>query len=278
MLFRYRGRVIVREILLVIGAAVFSLPLYLLVEISLKSPLETAQSPLGIPKHFVVSNYSTAWRTAGGGGMGGALEVSLLITAATVALLLTLGSLAAYAIARHTSRLSTVVYLVFLGGLMIPTQLGTIPLYSGMRSLGLVGTPLGVILVYVGQLMPLTVFLLAGFIRRLPREYEEAAHVDGAGHIRTLVRVVLPLMRPIVATVAIIDGLIVWNDFFVPLLWLTGTSHQTLPLALYSFVGQFTSQWNVIFAGIVIVIGPILLMYIVTQRYMIRGFTSGIRG
>jgi raffinose/stachyose/melibiose transport system permease protein len=254
------------------------LPLYLLVEMSLKSPVETARSPLAPPKNLELSNYSSAWSTAGGGGMGQALTTSVLITVCSVVLLIVLGSLAAYAIARRTSRLSTGVWLLFVGGLLLPTQLGTIPLYSGMRSVGLVGTPVGVVLVYVGQLMPLTVFLLTGFMRSLPRDYEEAAHVDGAGQLRTLVRVVMPLLRPIVATVAIIDGLIVWNDFFVPLLWLSGSGTQTLPLALYAFVGAFTSQWNVIFAGIVIVIGPILALYIATQRHMIRGFTSGIRG
>jgi raffinose/stachyose/melibiose transport system permease protein len=278
MLFRYRKRVLARELLFMLAAAIFSLPLYLLVELSLKSPSETARSPLGLPHHLDLSNYSSAWSTAGGGGMGGALLTSLLVTVAAVVLLIVFGSLAGYAIARHTSHLSTGVWLLFVVGLLLPTQLGTIPLYSAMRSVGLVGTPVGVVLVYVGQLMPLTVFLLTGFIRALPRDYEEAAHVDGASQLRTLVRVVLPLLRPIVATVAIIDGLIVWNDFFVPLLWLSGSGQQTLPLALYSFVGAFTSQWNVIFAGIVIVIGPILAMYIATQRHMIRGFTSGIRG
>jgi raffinose/stachyose/melibiose transport system permease protein len=278
MLWRYRKRVFARELIFIAAAVLFSLPLYLLIEMSLKSPAETAQSPLGLPKHVVFSNFSTAWTTAGGGGMGGALVTSLLITVCAVGLLLALGLLAAFAIARHTSRMSTGVYVLFVGGLMVPTQLGTIPLYSAMRSFGLIGTPLGVILVYLGQLMPLTVFLLTGFIRRLPPEYEEAAYVDGAGHVRTLVRVVLPLLRPIVATVLIIDGLVIWNDFFVPLLWLAGSGHQTLPLALYSFVGAYTSQWNVIFAGIVIVIGPILCLYVLTQRHMIRGFTSGIRG
>lgn len=278
MLFHYRKRTLARELLFVLGAIVFSLPLYLLVELSLKSPAETARAPLAVPRDLELSNYADAWSTAGGGGMGGALLTSIIITVAAVVLLIVFGSLAGYAIARHTSHLSTAVWLLFVGGLLLPTQLGTIPLYSGMRSLGLVGTPLGVVLVYVGQLMPLTVFLLTGFIRSLPPDYEEAAHVDGAKTLRTLLLVVLPLLRPIVATVAIIDGLVVWNDFFVPLLWLSGSEHQTLPLALYSFVGAFTSQWNVIFAGIVIVIGPILALYIATQRHMIRGFTSGIRG
>jgi raffinose/stachyose/melibiose transport system permease protein len=277
MLFRYGPRALARESFFLILAAIFSLPLYVLVELSLKSPEETASSPLGIPHDPVLSNYSSAWSSAGGAGMGSALVASVLITGCSLIALVALGSLAAYVIARHTSKLSTGAYLVFVLGLVVPAQAGTIPLYTAMRNLGLTGTPGGVILVYIGQLMPLTVFLFTGFIRNLPRAYEEAAYVDGASPLRTFTRVVLPLLRPIVATVAIIDGLIVWNDFFIPLLWLSGTSHQTLPVALYSFVGQFVTQWNVIFAGIVIVIGPILVLYIATQGYMIRGFTSGIR-
>ena len=100
--------------------------------------------------------------------------------------------------------------------------------------------------------MPLTVFLYTGFIRALPREYEEAAQVDGAGLFRTYFRVVFPLLRPVTGTVAVLAGLIIWNDFFLPLIFLSGTTNATLPVAVYSFVGEYASQWNLIFAAVIV--------------------------
>ena len=123
-------------------------------------------------------------------------------------------------------------------GIILPFQLAIIPLFVAMRDLGLIGNYLGMIVLNVGLLMPLTVFLYTGFIRALPRDYEEAARVDGAGILRTYARVVFPLLWPITATVAVLIGIIVWNEFFIALIFLSGSRDQTLPVALYSFVGD----------------------------------------
>ena len=141
---------------------------------------------------------------------------------------------------------------LFVAGIVVPFQLGVIPLYVALREYHLIGTYFGMILLHGGLLMPLTVFLYAGFIRALPREYEEAAQVDGAGLIRTLVQVVLPLLRPITGTVAVLTGLFCWNDFFLPLIFLSGSKNQTLPVAVFQFVGNYTEQWNLIFPTVVI--------------------------
>src|SRR5207253_97848 len=156
--------------------------------------------------------------------------------------------------------------------------LALIPLYVMLRKLHLGNTYAGMILLYTGLLMPLTVFLYTGFVRTLPREYEEAAQVDGAGLLRTFVRVVFPLLRPITGTVAVLTGLITWNDFFLPLIYLSGTPNQPLTVAIYSFVGEFISQWNFIFAAVGISIAPMLLFYLFAQKQLIRGFSGGIRG
>ena len=140
-------------------------------------------------------------------GLGPALESSLIITVSSVVALIVLGSLCAYTIARRIGRLSNLVYVAFVVGIILPFQLAIIPLYSAMRHLGLVGTYLGMIVLNIGLLMPLTVFLYTGFIRALPRDYEEAAQVDGAGVLRTYARVVFPLLRPITATVAVLIGI-----------------------------------------------------------------------
>jgi len=125
--------------------------------------------------------------------------------------------------------------------------------------------------------MPLAVFLYTGFIRALPRDYEEAAYMDGASRLRTFIRVVFPLLLPVTATVAVLASVIVWNDFFGQLIFLGGSSRETLPVIVYSFVGQYSSQWNLIFAAVVVTLAPVLAFYVFAQRQLVRGFSGGIK-
>jgi raffinose/stachyose/melibiose transport system permease protein len=210
--------------------------------------------------------------------LGTAMLNSLIITVSSVLALLLLGSFAAYVLARRPSKLSTALYLIYVLGFIIPFQLAIVPLYVAMRHLHLIGSYLGMILLYTGFFMPLTVFLYTGFIRVLPKDYEESAQVDGAGLFRTYFRIVFPLLRPVTGTVAVLAGIVIWNDFFSPLIFLSGTNKATLPVAIYSFVGDFTAQWNLIFAAVLISILPVVAFYLVAQRQLIKGFTGGIRG
>jgi raffinose/stachyose/melibiose transport system permease protein len=134
------------------------------------------------------------------------------------------------------------------------------------------------IILYTGLLMPLTVFLYVGFIRVMPKDYEESAQVDGASLSRTFFRIVLPLLRPITGTVAVLTSLFIWNDFFNPLIFLSGSNRATLPIAIYSFVNEYSSNWGLIFAAVVIALLPVLAFFLVAQRQLIRGFSGGIRG
>ncbi len=223
-------------------------------------------------------NYSEAWSTGGDSGLVHSFQSSLIITVSSVVALIVLGSICAYTIARRTGRLSNTVYVLFVIGIILPFQLAIIPVYVAMKHVGLVGNYTGMIVLNVGWLMPLTVFLYTGFIRALPRDYEEAARVDGAGIVRTYAQVVLPLLWPITATVALLVGIIIWNEFFPALIFL-GTSHSpTVPVALYSFVGAAGEQWNLIFAGVAIAVAPILAFYVFAQRHLIRGFAGGVKG
>ncbi|MET0888324.1 MAG: carbohydrate ABC transporter permease, partial [Mycetocola sp.] len=133
--------------------------------------------------------------------------------------------------------------------------------------------------IYSGALMPFSIFLLTTFLRSsVPIEFEEAAHIDGCSHVRTFWHVVLPLLRPALGTVFILNGVGIWNDFFTPLIYLAGSGQSTIPLAIYSFVGQYTSNWALIFASLVISMIPILTLYLIFQRYVIRGFAGGLKG
>jgi raffinose/stachyose/melibiose transport system permease protein len=277
-LSRYTRGTLVRELVLIAGAVVFCLPFYVLIAIALETTAQTYKTPLSFPSAPQWGNFSDAWHTGGQAGLGSALVSSLIITVASVVGVIVLGSLGAYAIARHKGRLSNVVYILFVLGIILPFQLAIIPLFIGMRHLGLVGNYAGMIVLNIGLLMPLTVFLYTGFIRALPRDYEEAARVDGAGILQAYARVVFPLLRPITGTVAVLTGIIVWNEFFVALVFLAGSRAQTLPVALYSFAGDYAARWNLIFAGVAIAIAPILAFYLFAQRQLIRGYAAGIKG
>jgi raffinose/stachyose/melibiose transport system permease protein len=275
---RYTRRSLARELLLVAIAIVYCIPFYLVVAISLDTTAEAYKTPLSFPLPPHPGNFSVAWGTNGQGGLAHPLLSSLIITVSSVVGVILVGSIAAYTIARHGGRLSNALYVLFVVGIILPFQLAIIPLFVAMKDLGLIGHYAGFITLNVGLLMPLTVFLYTGFVRALPRDYEEAAWVDGAGVIRTYARVVFPLLWPITATVAVVVGVIVWNEFFLALLFLNGSGIETIPIALYDYVGDYVARYNLIFAGVAIAIAPILLFYLFAQRHMVRGFTAGVKG
>ena len=271
---RYTRRTFARELALLVVALIWLIPFYYVITIALKPDLEALQSPLSFPSEVDLGNFSTAWNDA---KLGRSLVNSLVITGGSVLALVILGAMCSYPIARRPGRLSTGLYILFVLGIIFPFQLGLVPVYALMREFGLVGSYLGVILLYTGIWMPFSVFLYTGFVRALPKEYEEASRVDGATSWRTFRRVVFPLLRPVTGTVAIFTGLLIWNDFFLSLIFLNGTDKTPLPVAVYTFVGAFASRWNLIFAAVIVSLLPILIFFLFAQRQLMRGFTGGIK-
>ena len=276
-LARYTRRTLAGELALVLAAVVFCLPFYLLVGAALDTTAQASKTPLVFPwpPHF--GNFGQAWSKGGQGGLGHPLEASLIITVSSVAGLVVLGSLCAYTLARRTGRLSRALYLAFVLGILLPGAVATVPIYVAMRQLGLVGNYLGIIVLNIGLSMPFTVFVYTSFIRALPRDYEEAARVDGASTLLTWRRVVLPQLLPITATIAILLGVTIWNEFFIALIYLSGSRIETLPVALYTHFGDYGSQ-TVLFAGVAITVAPALAFYLFAQRRLIRGIATGIKG
>jgi len=243
--FRYTRKTLILEIGTVLAAVVMLMPFYFLVSTSLKSEQQVlTTSTLSFPASPTFQNFVDLLAPGSGASSSifHGLLASVLITTGTILALIAVGSPAAYVLTRSTSRWSNRTYYLFLIAILLPTQLGIVPLYVEARTLGLVGTPWGMIVVYTGMLMPLSVFLYAGFFRRMPIDYEEAATVDGASRTRIFTRVVFPLMGPATGTVAILAGLIVWNDFFTALIFLNGSEYQTLPVVMYNYVGSLVSQ------------------------------------
>ncbi len=277
-MFRYTKATAVREFVVWVFALLTLLPFYFLVITALKPQEELLTTGTSAPpSRPTVENFAEVLTGGGDSNILLGLFHSVVITLGSIAGMVLLGSLAAYVLVRSTARWGTITFYLFLIAIILPTQLGLIPLYIGARTLGLTGSIWGMIVLYVGTLMPLAVFLYAGFFRNLPRDYEEAAAIDGASPGRVFFRIVLPLMAPATGTVAILTGLIVWNDFFSALIFLGGSDVQTLTVSMYYYVGSLVSAWNKIFAIVIISMVPILAFYLFAQKKFIQGFAGGIK-
>jgi raffinose/stachyose/melibiose transport system permease protein len=271
---RYRGRTFGLELAMVAIALVIGFPVYVLVNLAVRAPSDLS-SPIRPTASPTLDNFTQAWQQ---GALGGALGNSLLVTAASVVIVVATSSLAAYPLARVTARWSRGMFLLVMLGLVLPFQLAALPLYQTMRDLGLLGTPWSLILFYSGLLVPFTTFLYTGFVRALPRDFEDAALIDGCTPLAAFRHVVFPMLKPVTVTALVLDAVAVWNDFFTPLLYLSGSTRQTMPVAVAGFVGQYVADWNLIFAALVISIVPILAVYFALQRSIINGFAGGLKG
>jgi raffinose/stachyose/melibiose transport system permease protein len=271
---RYTKRTFGLELVMIAVTVLFAFPLYVLVNLSLR-PQGQLANPLGVHWPLTLANYSSAWHQA---GLGRALFDSLVVTAVSVAIVVVVSSLAAYPLARSTARLSKTTFALFMLGLLLPFQLALLPLYTTMRDLHLLGSLWGLVLFYSGLQVPFCVFLYTAFLRSLPRDYEEAAVLDGCSQLNAFWRVVFPLLRPITGTVVILNAIFIWNDFLTPLLYLSGSGRQTIPVAIFTFVGQYSTNWQLVFAGLVMGVAPILLVYFAMQKQIIRGFSGGLKG
>ena len=275
MSFRYGLRTFTLELVMIAVAVAFLFPVYALVTLSLKDTQQIAAAPLSPPTAPTLGNFSEAWSRA---SLGSALLNSTVITVVSLAVLIGIGSFAAYFIARSMTRLGFGLYVLFLLGIVLPFQLGMIPLFTMVDDAGLLGTYQGMIVFYTGIQLPFTIFLYTGFIRALPADYADAALIDGAGHLRAFTHVVFPLLRPITGTVLILNAVHIWNDFFTPLLYLGGSGRETVPVRVFAFVNEYTSDYGLVAAGLVLAALPILVIFLLLQRYVIRGFSSGLKG
>jgi raffinose/stachyose/melibiose transport system permease protein len=278
-MFRYTKRTIVREVALWVIAVIFLLPFYFLISTALKPDTEIfTTSSLAWPQHPSFDSFATVLQGQGNSNILLGLLNSVIITAGSIIGMVVLGALTGYVISRSTRRWSRVAFYLFLIAIVLPTQLGVVPLYIGARAIGLTGSPFGMILLYTGMLLPLSIFIYAGFFRGMGTEYEEAAAIDGASRTQIFFRIVFPLMAPATGTVSIFAGLIVWNDFFNALIFLGGSTNQTLPVSMYFFIGSLVSKWNSIFAIVIISMIPILAFYLFAQKRFMQGFAGGLKG
>ena len=258
---------------LIVVSIIIILPIYYLIVTTFKTPAEAVANPLGLPIHFTLENYKKAIKAM---NYGQAFVNNIIIAGVSVFFLIVLSSMAAYVIARGRTRLFKTMYAIFLGGLIIPFQISIIPLYKIIAGINLMNTHLGVILVDVFCInLPLSIFLMRGFINTVPLELEEAAIIDGCGTFTCFWKIIFPLLKPIVSTVAILNTLAIWNDFMTPLLFLQSPQKQVLLQQVYRNVGPFSTDWTSFFPMLVMSTLPLVIFYLIMQKQIIEGVAAG---
>jgi raffinose/stachyose/melibiose transport system permease protein len=268
------GTLLGRAIFILISLLFFS-PVLLSIELSFRTNTAINVAPMAFPRSLTFSNFSTAWSV---GSLGQSLLWSATIDVIAVLWLTASGQLLAYYIVRRGNRISSVLLMYILLGLAIPYPSRLLPLYELMLSLHLVGNPLSVILFQGASLTPLSVLIYRSFLQRMPVEYEDAAFVDGASHGQVLRHVVIPMLWPSSVAVATLTGILIWNDFFTPLLLVGGSSYATVPVRIYTFVGEYSDQCGDIFAGLTLAAIPVIIIFLFLQRHLIEGLGSGLKG
>ncbi len=260
------------QLLLIVNAVVMLYPLLVMVLSAFKTNAEIFASPFALPDSFDTANLARVWDET---NFVRYLINSALVTGGSVALILLFGTMAAYALARYEFRGNAILFLFFLSGLMVPLKLAVIPLFIQLDALGLIDNRFGLMMVYVATGLPSAVFIMAGFLRTLPGELEQSARIDGASEARTMWSIMLPLARPAMVIAGIQNAVPIWNDFFFPLVFITTDRLKTLPQGLTVFMGEFNTDWGVLFAGLTLAALPISVVYILLSRQFIAGMTQG---
>lgn len=263
-------------ILLILGCLTVFFPLYMTIVIAFKQPSEMTNDIMGalaLPKSWSFSNFAEAMRVT---DFWNSLGNSLLLTVVTVVIAILLHGIASYAIERSMakSKAYNFIYLYIVSGMFVPFAILMMPLIKQTAQLG-IANRFGVIVLYVVFYMPINLMLYTGYLKNIPIALEEAARVDGASTWKTYWSIIFPVMKPIHATVAVLTAMAVWNDVMTPLVIMSGTGKNTLPLAQLNFQTQFGTNYNLAFASYLLALLPILIFYLVCQKQIINGVVNG---
>lgn len=249
-------------------------PMIWTVYTSFKSSSEFYDNPWALPKQINFNNYASAFKKA---NMGTYFVNSIIITVLSLALIIVISLLAAYAIARFDSKVTRLFNNLFMGGLFVPSTLILIPLFLLLNQMHLLDKYIGLTTVYVAFSLSFSIYVMVGFLKSIPKDYEEAAYLDGCSYFGALSRVMVPMAKPAVVTVAIFNFISLWNEYIFALVIISSDSKKTLPVGLanLSQVQKYSTDWGTLFAGLVIVMIPTILFYALLQKKLIAGLNVG---
>jgi raffinose/stachyose/melibiose transport system permease protein len=265
-----RGSLFTLEIVAIALSLLILIPFFMILVNSFKGIRESALFGLSLPATWEFSNYKDVFKQD---NIIRGFKNSFLLSGLVVVSVNLFAAMAAFIIQRRGGKFLQGVYLAFIMGLIVPVSI--VPTIKLMDSLHIKGTYFSIIMYYTAVLLPFAVFLLVGFMKSIPRELDEAALLEGCGYFRLFFRIVLPLISTVLVTVSIVVIVSVWNDFFGPFYLVTDSTKWTIVLQVFNFVTLYSTNWGVVFAFMIIVISPVLLIYLLLQRYIIDGLTAG---
>lgn len=253
-------------------AVIFFFPIYFSLISAFKSNGAIMRDAIAFPTSLYVDSFVYLWTKT---DFPRAMVNSIILTVTSIIAMIFVIPMAAYAIERTNKKWTNAVYVYFLAGLMIPFQVYMIPLFKEMKMFGLYGTLGAPILIYVSGSVGFGVLLYTSFLKGIPQEIEEAAEIDGCSRYGIFWRIVFPLLGPCTASLVVLNGLGIWNDFLMPSLVLPSDKPKTMIVEIFGFVGEYSSQWDMVFAGTAISIVPVLIAFIALQKYFVKGIAAG---
>lgn len=269
---RYTKVTFLLEIIGIILGIIFLIPFYFVFINSVKGFADILIDAAAWPQEFLFSNYMKVWDII---NFPRAFWNSLIITVISNIGLVIISSMAAWKMVRTPGKFSKILFVLFVSAMVIPFQTVMIPLMKLGGTLNLTNSIPGLIIMYFGFGVPLSLFLYHGFIKTVPIEIEESARIDGCSQFGVFWRIVFPLLKPITVTVVILNTLWIWNDYLLPLLVLQDAELRTIPLATSSFFAQYTKQWDMGLAALVMGITPVIIFFLFLQRHIIKGIAQG---
>ncbi|MFS0614423.1 carbohydrate ABC transporter permease [Lederbergia ruris] len=270
---RSKKGVFVLEAFTILVAVVFLIPFYFVIVNSFKSFKDILTNTAALPTTWFIENYTRAWEIM---KYPSAFMNSLIVTVLSILGIILISSMAAYRLVRYPTIVNKIIFTLFIAAMIIPFQSIMIPLMKVANTIGLLNNTWGLIVAYLGFGAPLAIFLFHGFIKSIPKEIEESAIVDGCSAYSVFWLIVLPLLKPIIATVSILNALWIWNDFLLPFLFVNSRQElRTIPLSTYSFFGEYTKQWDLAMAALMLGIVPIILFFFLMQKQIVEGVRVG---
>ena len=260
------------HIVLIFWTFLVLFPLWTMVVNSFKFKFDIYTDPFGLPKKWNFESYASVITD---GDFFLYFRNSLFVTLGSIFLVLLFGAMASYALVNWKHKASRFLYLFFIAGMMLPIKIGSIRLLQLIKGLGLLNTLWGLFPVYTAMGLPIAVFVLTEFIRQIPTELTEAAVIDGAKRSKVFTIIILPLLRPALATVAIYNLIPFWNDLWFPLIFINNDAHKTLLLGVTRLFGQYMTDWSRILAVLTLSAIPVLVLYLTMSKNFIRGLTAG---
>ena len=257
---------------LIINAIMVLLPVFFLFNSSLRDTASFAANPVELARKPAWSNFTQVWA---GGDFPNYLKNSLIITLGSLLVILLFALCAGFILGRYQFKGNSLIYGFVLTGMLVPAKLAILPLFIQLKWMHLIDSHFGLILVYASGALPAAIFIMAGFFRTLPADIDNAARIDGASEFQLLRLVLAPLVRPGLAIVAIDSAIPIWNDFFLPLVFLQSPEKKTIMQGLTLFFGEYSSQWGVLFAGLTLAALPLIVLYLLLSEQFIKGLTAG---